>query len=345
MFNEETNILSIEFVKQSRFEIALEDYLKENKTLTHITKKVYDLIPLKKKDYGMVETDKNAKKYDGAAEKSNLMASRREKRSTNTFNNSSMTSGLKHRSKLNILINYEQEKKNNEISALNDTEDFFMSAVRETFTGEKEEDDKRLNQKKFNAIFLNQDKFNEAMNEYLTFREEENRQKSKGKKKGEKEEKVKKKKVKKPKKELDEENIDTKNNCQKICKFDEETDSKMFCMWSAPNVLKELEDHCYLLRNNEVLLKLEDLDAILWKPGLYGRFQKFRHFMYCWSINQYFDFFVVFIVIFNAVLMALDGDTLPLATKKELFKMNYFFNAVFLLEFSVKILGLGPISK
>lgn len=42
--------------------------------------------------------------------------------------------------------------------------------------------------------------------------------------------------------------------------------------------------------------------------------------------------------------MALDGDLLDPATKLEIYKMNFFFNAIFILEFTVKIFGLGPIS-
>jgi len=52
----------------------------------------------------------------------------------------------------------------------------------------------------------------------------------------------------------------------------------------------------------------------------------------------------MFVVILNVVIMALDGDLLDPATKLEIYKMNFFFNAIFILEFTVKIFGLGPIS-
>jgi len=43
--------------------------------------------------------------------------------------------------------------------------------------------------------------------------------------------------------------------------------------------------------------------------------------------------------------MALDGDTLSDSVKRDVVQnLNIFFNTVFILEFLVKILGLGPIS-
>jgi len=54
---------------------------------------------------------------------------------------------------------------------------------------------------------------------------------------------------------------------------------------------------------------------------------------------------LVFIVISNALLMALDGDTLSDSVKRDVVpNLNIFFNAVFILEFFVKNLGLGPMS-
>jgi len=43
--------------------------------------------------------------------------------------------------------------------------------------------------------------------------------------------------------------------------------------------------------------------------------------------------------------MSVDGDNLNADEQKLIFKFNYFFNAVFILEFIVKIFGLGPISN
>lgn len=43
--------------------------------------------------------------------------------------------------------------------------------------------------------------------------------------------------------------------------------------------------------------------------------------------------------------MALDGDTLSDSVKRDVVpNLNIFFNAVFILEFFVKNLGLGPMS-
>lgn len=73
--------------------------------------------------------------------------------------------------------------------------------------------------------------------------------------------------------------------------------------------------------------------------------QRLRWFFYLFSIDKYFDFFIMMIVILNVLVMALDGNLLDTQTKIEVYKLNFFFNAVFILEFAVKIVGLGPISN
>ena len=73
--------------------------------------------------------------------------------------------------------------------------------------------------------------------------------------------------------------------------------------------------------------------------------QRIRWFLYVFSIDKYFDFFIMMIVILNVLIMALDGNLLDPKTKIEVYKLNFFFNAVFILEFAVKIIGLGPLSK
>lgn len=44
-------------------------------------------------------------------------------------------------------------------------------------------------------------------------------------------------------------------------------------------------------------------------------------------------------------MMAIDGDNLAPADKVKIYTLNYLFNSVFILEFIVKVIGLGPISN
>ena len=69
-----------------------------------------------------------------------------------------------------------------------------------------------------------------------------------------------------------------------------------------------------------------------------------RYFFYSFSMNTYFDYFIVLIVVLNALFMALDGDLFPVSVRIEFALLNYFFNAIFIFEFIVKMLGYGPIS-
>ena len=52
------------------------------------------------------------------------------------------------------------------------------------------------------------------------------------------------------------------------------------------------------------------------------------------------------IVILNVIIMALDGNLIEdPKIKAEIYKTTYLFNSVFILEFIIKIIGLGPLSK
>ena len=89
---------------------------------------------------------------------------------------------------------------------------------------------------------------------------------------------------------------------------------------------------------------LEDFGVIIWKraPGV-KQFQKIRYGLYLVSISQYFDFFIMFLVIANAVIMALDGNMFTPETFSDISITNYVFNSIFIAEFILKLIGLGPI--
>ncbi len=43
--------------------------------------------------------------------------------------------------------------------------------------------------------------------------------------------------------------------------------------------------------------------------------------------------------------MALEGDDISLDVKKAFNLLNYVFNAIYIVEFIIKILGFGPLGK
>ena len=89
---------------------------------------------------------------------------------------------------------------------------------------------------------------------------------------------------------------------------------------------------------------LENFNIIIWNanPGI-QRGQKIRYAFYLVATNNYFDYTILLVVIINAVFMALDGN---LFTPEQFIKLsisNYVFNGIFIAEFILKFIGLGPI--
>ena len=59
------------------------------------------------------------------------------------------------------------------------------------------------------------------------------------------------------------------------------------------------------------------------------------------SISIKFDLFIIFIVILNAIFMSLEGNLLSYEALQQIQKFNFYFNLIFIFEYSVKIIGLG----
>jgi hypothetical protein len=71
--------------------------------------------------------------------------------------------------------------------------------------------------------------------------------------------------------------------------------------------------------------------------------QKVRYSFYLIAINEYFDIIVLVVVVINSVFMAIDGNIIKPEILKTLAVSDYIFNAVYMFEYLVKFIGLGPI--
>ena len=144
-----------------------------------------------------------------------------------------------------------------------------------------------------------------------------------------------------------ESSLEVKTEVRNIRVFDIKTNSSRYVQWSGQDVLykKDLgKDDETSERYNRMISALEDFGVIIWKraPGV-KQFQKIRFGLYLVSTNQYFDFFIMFLVIANAVIMALDGNMFTPEVYSDISITNYVFNSIFIAEFILKLIGLGPI--
>ena len=73
------------------------------------------------------------------------------------------------------------------------------------------------------------------------------------------------------------------------------------------------------------------------------RWQKVEYAFYIIAKNVYFDIIVLGVVIVNSFFMALDGNLLKPETLDRMNIYNYVFNSIFIAEYVVKFIGLGPL--
>ena len=93
-----------------------------------------------------------------------------------------------------------------------------------------------------------------------------------------------------------------------------------------------------------MISSLEDFSVIIWNenPGV-QRGQKIKFAFYIVAINPWFDYFIILVVCINAIFMALDGNLFTYEQIQNLNITNYVFNGIFIAEFILKFIGLGPI--
>lgn len=138
--------------------------------------------------------------------------------------------------------------------------------------------------------------------------------------------------------------IEVKSEITEINLFDYKTNSKRYIQWSGSDVLAHLEEDDNRTRWNNMIYSLENFNIIIWNenPAM-KNIQKVRYAFYLIATNEIFDIIVLTVVIVNSVFMAIDGNIIKPEVLASLNVSNIVFNAVYMFEYLVKFVGLGPI--
>ena len=138
--------------------------------------------------------------------------------------------------------------------------------------------------------------------------------------------------------------IEVKSEITEINLFDYKTNSKRYIQWSGSDVLAHLEEDDNRTRWNNMIYSLENFNIIIWNenPAM-KNIQKVRYAFYLIATNEIFDIIVLTVVIVNSVFMAIDGNIIKPEVLASLNTSNIVFNAVYMFEYLVKFVGLGPI--
>ena len=138
--------------------------------------------------------------------------------------------------------------------------------------------------------------------------------------------------------------LEVKSEIAKIEKFDLQTNSRRYILWSGPDVLCNKNEEENRKKWNNIINALEDFNMIIWhqNPAI-QRLQKIRYAFYIMAISDYFDYTILAVVLVNSVFMALDGNIFKPEIVNNLNISNYVFNSIFFLEYIVKFIGLSPL--
>ena len=138
--------------------------------------------------------------------------------------------------------------------------------------------------------------------------------------------------------------LEVKSEIVSIELFDYKSNSKRYVQWSGSDVLCHLEEDDNRKRWNNMIYSLENFNIIIWNANsILKNIQKIRYAFYLIATNEYFDIIVLLVVVVNSIFMAIDGNILKPEILNNLNSSNYFFNAVYMFEYMVKFIGLGPI--
>ena len=138
--------------------------------------------------------------------------------------------------------------------------------------------------------------------------------------------------------------LEIKSEIVNIQIYDLKTNSRRYVKWSGPDVLENQNEDNNRKRWNKMITALEDFNVIIWSENAaMKRGQKIRYAFYIIAQNDYFELIVLGVVIINSFFMALDGNLLKPEVLERMNISYYIFNAIFILEYIVKFIGLSPI--
>lgn len=141
-----------------------------------------------------------------------------------------------------------------------------------------------------------------------------------------------------------EENQDIKNEIQKIRQFDQVSNTRKNIEWSNQDVLNFPDDSNKFDEWNMEMNGLENLNIILWdERPFFRQVQYIRYQFFRLSFNQYFDLLIILVVIINSVFMSFEGNLVQPEQLTSLNDSGTYFNSIYIFEFVVKIIGMGPI--
>ena len=138
--------------------------------------------------------------------------------------------------------------------------------------------------------------------------------------------------------------LEVKSEILNIKIYDLKTNASRYVQWSGHDVLRNKNEDKERKKWNKLIKALEDFNVIIWSNNsAIKRWQKVRYANYILATNDYFDVVVLIVVVINSFFMALDGNMLTPETLDKMNISNYVFNAIFILEYLVKFIGLSPL--
>ena len=138
--------------------------------------------------------------------------------------------------------------------------------------------------------------------------------------------------------------LEVKSEITNIKIYDLKTNASRYVQWSGSDVLKNKNEDDQRKKWNKLVNALEDFNIIIWSQNItIKRWQKLRYAFYIIATNDYFDLIVLGVVIINSFFMALDGNLLKPEILENMNISYYVFNAIFIMEYCVKFIGLSPL--
>ena len=318
VFNDKNlNLKKYKYSHHQDYEFADNEcaYLTHN--LKYLPRSVLETMPLRLRNYGKFADKKKIKKGT-LGDKPNPMnivnANKSQVLCTNTKSGKTFSTNIKNKSSLLMSSSFTSHSKINE-------EVKYKKNLHEKVY-------RKINEFNYNTLA---NYFTEEENLYSKFIEDKRKEQTM-------------KEVEKENNEK-ENRLNVKEEIVSIQIYDLKTNSNRYVQWSGPDVLSNTDEFENRKKWNKIIDALEDFNMIIWhaNPAV-QRMQKLRYAFYVMAMNDIFDYIVLSIVIINSVFMALDGNIIKPEILNGLNISNYIFNAIFMLEYVVKFIGLSPLT-